>query len=93
MSFILPTMKVKRDGPRGFRLINVARFDPTIHEVYDPNPEPAVCAPSADEIEAMTKADAVAALRARGIEFDGRLGVEALRNILADALAPADKEG
>lgn len=33
---ILPTIRVRRDGPRGYRLINLADFDPARHELLDP---------------------------------------------------------
>ena len=29
-------MKVKRDGPRGYRLIDAHRFDPAVHKLFDP---------------------------------------------------------
>lgn len=28
-------VKVKRDGPRGWHLIDASRFDPAVHELYD----------------------------------------------------------
>jgi len=28
-------VKVKRDGPRGFHIIDKARFDPKVHELYE----------------------------------------------------------
>jgi hypothetical protein len=31
----LPTIKVKRDGPRGWRIINQAAFDPKVHKAWD----------------------------------------------------------
>lgn len=35
------TVMVKREGPRGFRLINEADFDPMVHELYAPDGEAA----------------------------------------------------
>jgi hypothetical protein len=32
---IMETIKVKRDGPKGYRLINRADFDPAIHVAFD----------------------------------------------------------
>ena len=32
---IVPTVKVKRDGPKGYRLINASDFNPDIHELAD----------------------------------------------------------
>lgn len=37
----IQTIKVKRDGPKGFRIINLSSFDPAVHEAYDV-PAPAV---------------------------------------------------
>lgn len=31
----LPTVKVKRDGPRGWRIMNREDFDPKVHELWD----------------------------------------------------------
>jgi hypothetical protein len=31
----LPTVKVKRDGPRGWRIINASNFDPAVHQHWD----------------------------------------------------------
>ena len=33
---ILPTVKVKRDGPKGYHIINLADFDPAVHVLADP---------------------------------------------------------
>lgn len=32
----IPTIKVKRDGPKGYRIINLSSFDPAIHEPFTP---------------------------------------------------------
>lgn len=37
----IPTITVRRDGPKGYKIINLSDFDPKRHEVY----EPAVSAP------------------------------------------------
>lgn len=37
----LPTVKVRRDGGRGWHLINLADFDPARHQVVDDDPAPA----------------------------------------------------
>lgn len=37
----LETVKVKRDGPRGYKIINKDDFDPERHELLDPDAEPA----------------------------------------------------
>lgn len=37
----IPTIKVKRDGTKGFRIINLSSFDPGVHVPYDA-PAPAV---------------------------------------------------
>lgn len=36
MSYVIPTLKVKRDGPKGYRIINASAFDPKVHELYEP---------------------------------------------------------
>jgi hypothetical protein len=41
----IPTIKVKRDGPRGFRIINLSDFNPAVHVALDEAPAPV--APSA----------------------------------------------
>ena len=35
MSETLATVRVKRDGPRGWHTINECDFDPAVHELYD----------------------------------------------------------
>lgn len=35
--FRLPTVRVKRDGGRGFRIINASDFDPARDVLADPN--------------------------------------------------------
>jgi len=30
-----PVVRVKRDGPRGWKWINADAFDPRVHELYD----------------------------------------------------------
>ena len=37
----VPTVKVKRDGPKGYRLINKSDFDPARHELFAPPVEEA----------------------------------------------------
>ena len=36
-----PTIKVKRDGPKGFRIINLSDFNPAVHVALDEAPAPA----------------------------------------------------
>jgi hypothetical protein len=31
----METVKVKRDCPRGYKIINKSDFDPSIHELYE----------------------------------------------------------
>lgn len=38
MSDTVPTIKVKRDGPKGYRIINASAFDAKVHEVYEDGP-------------------------------------------------------
>lgn len=35
MDYILPTVKVKSDHPRGYRVINETDFDPKKHELFE----------------------------------------------------------
>lgn len=35
MSDLIPTIRVKRDGPKGYHIINASDFDPAKHEAYD----------------------------------------------------------
>lgn len=45
-----PTIRVKRDGPRGWHNIAASSFDPKVHERYGENPAQApVAAPVMDE--------------------------------------------
>lgn len=32
---MIPTVKVKRDGPKGYRIINQSDFDPKKHELFE----------------------------------------------------------
>lgn len=68
-------LKVKRDGPKGFRLIDAAAFDPAVHELFD--------APAAPLV-----ADDVASLRERIVALGGtyhhKAGAEKLRAVLTD---------
>jgi hypothetical protein len=54
---ILPTMRVKRDGPKGYRIINTADFDPAVHEPLNqpwnhPAPSHSVDGMTDDELRA-----------------------------------------
>lgn len=39
----VPTIKIRRDNERGYRIINLSSFNPAVHEAFDaaPAPEPA----------------------------------------------------
>lgn len=69
----MPLMKVKRDGPKGFRFINADAFDPAIHEAFD-----APVAPAGD-VENLR-----AQITALGGSFHHKAGAERLRAILSD---------
>lgn len=69
----IPTIKVKRDGPKGFRIINLSSFDPAVHVPYDA-PAPAVepVKPVAAPVEpppAETPSGAFVAKGPRGLWF------------------------
>lgn len=69
----IPTIKVKRDGHKGYRIINLSSFDPAVHEAYDalapamtpvePAPVPVVPEPTA------TPSGAFVAKGPRGLWF------------------------
>ncbi|MBZ4209515.1 MAG: hypothetical protein LAD29_00165 [Rhodoferax sp.] len=40
-------IKVKRDGPRGWHLIDADKFDPAVHELFDAQPPAQAKAPKA----------------------------------------------
>jgi hypothetical protein len=40
MSEHLPTVRVKRDGPKGYRIINLSAFDPAVHVLADETARP-----------------------------------------------------
>jgi hypothetical protein len=70
-------LKVKRDGPKGYRLIDADAFDPAIHEAFDA-PVVAPVAP-AGEVESLR-----AQITALGGSFHHKAGAERLRAILSD---------
>ena len=37
----IPTIKIRRDNERGYRIINLSSFDPAKHEEFDAAPTPA----------------------------------------------------
>lgn len=41
MTSILPTITVRREGGRGYHIINLSDFDPAVHEVFQPEHTPA----------------------------------------------------
>lgn len=40
MSQTIPTVKIKSDRPKGYRIINESDFDPKVHERFDEPPAP-----------------------------------------------------
>jgi hypothetical protein len=42
-----PTLKVKRDGPRGWHWIDAAKYDPAIHTLVDAHEAPPITQPPA----------------------------------------------
>lgn len=69
---MIPTIKVKRDGPKGYRLINASAFDPAKHELFEAEPTE----PTKEELQAKCVE--------LGIEFDARWGVKRLQQVLAE---------
>lgn len=74
---MIPTIKVKRDGPKGYRLINASDFDPAKHELFD-------TAELTEPTEGPTKEGLQAKCVELGIEFDARWGVKRLQQVLAE---------
>lgn len=70
------TIKVLREGGRGWHLINRSDFDPDVHERFE------VDAPGQP-----TKADICAALTEKDIEFDKRWSKARLVDLLEAAVA------
>lgn len=63
----LPTIKVKRDGPKGYRIINLSSFDPAVHVPYDaPVPAVAPVEPVAAPVAAEPTAAPSSAFVAKG---------------------------
>lgn len=50
----IETVKVKREGPKGYHIINKSSFDPAVHELYEESTEPVNDA-DAEEIEESTE--------------------------------------
>lgn len=67
----MQTIKIKRDGGRGFRVINARDFDPDVHAKFTDKP--------------MTKPEVKAALDALGLEYDAKARVQDLRAMLERA--------
>lgn len=93
----IPTIKVKRDGPKGFRIINLSSFDPAVHEAYDaPAPvmapvEPAA-APVAPEPSA-TPSGAFVGKGPRGLWFVMNGEARVSKGFKSEAEAYAAMEG
>lgn len=62
----IPTIKVADDNPRGWKIINLDRFDPAIMREYGAGPRAAV--PSREDIATMSKADVREWLVAHGAD-------------------------
>jgi len=67
------TVRVKRDGPRGYHTINKADFDPARHQLYDEPAAAALGAPVADP----AMAEAIKAAEALGAPTLAALGAPA----------------
>lgn len=83
MSERLETVMVKRDGPKGYRIINRTDFDPAVHVLHDPE-QPA------DDGDGLTKAEIHADLEALGVEFDPRARKADLLALRNEARAKRD---
>ena len=92
MPDVLPTVKIDApDRPRGFRIINASDFDPEVHALHGADSAATIAlgaAPAAvHQIDGMTKVQITEALGSLGVEYDGRLGAQKLRDLLTDAVA------
>lgn len=71
----LETLKVKRDGPRGWHIINASAFDPKVHELFEPHPldhDGDGRKGGSEPDEGLTKAEIIADLEAMGVDYDPR---------------------
>lgn len=86
---ILPTVKVKRNNDRGFRIINESDFDPDKHKLFDGDASEPL---TRDSLAKMKKADVIEVLEAHNAEFDASDKVGELRD-LANSIVFVDTEG
>lgn len=71
----IETVKVKREGPKGCKIINKTDFDPEIHELYESDPT----GPTRDEMKAY--------LTEKGVEFPQNIKGDKLAEMYAEAKA------
>jgi hypothetical protein len=48
----IPTVRVRRDGGKGYRIINRGEFDPSVHELVDDGATPPAERPTEQQHEA-----------------------------------------
>lgn len=89
----LETVKVKRDGPRGWHIINESDYDPDVHELVEDAPAPVAKNESPVETKDESPVDPLDALPENWRETSGR-GVTKLKEI-AEAVSgrtPSNKD-
>ncbi|HWH72856.1 MAG TPA: hypothetical protein VNV16_01145 [Methylibium sp.] len=74
----IQTVKVKRDGPKGYHLINAADFDPKKHELFD-----APVDHGDKPLDALPIAELKALASAKGLDFPGNVSKAKLVEMLA----------
>jgi len=79
------TIKVCRDGERGWHLINKTDFDPELHREF--RVEPVIDDRGEGGPGEPTKEELHAKLKELSVEFDGRMGLAKLQELLDAKLA------
>lgn len=82
------TIKVYRGGERGWHFINKTDFDPERHQEF--GVEPVVDDEGDSGPEEPTKEELHAKLKELGVEFDGRMGLAKLQELLDAKIAQGE---
>lgn len=81
---MIPTVRVRRDGPRGWHIINADTFNPALHQLWSEDAPAAPVLPSREIIATMGKAEVREWLEAHGAEVPkGRTVAEMRADLLA----------
>lgn len=80
---IVPTVKVKRDGPKGYRIINKSDFDPAKHELFDSKAEKTSTGAADKPLDDMTAAELKDMATEKGLDFPGNVSKAKLIEMLS----------